>query len=144
MVDQVVKFFLIFFTAATLISCSSYRPIFDENERYISVGEEKAESDFKICKKRGDEFLDKYKAERAAKEAGRKAVIGGVVGALSGAIWGKNMKSTLIGSAIGAGAGAALGGLSVLGEDKIKPDEMKQKYIVNCLASKGYSVAGWR
>lgn len=144
MVNQVVEKFLIFFIAVTLVSCSSYRPIFNENEHYVSVGEEKAESDFKVCKKRSDEFLDKYKAERAAKEAGRKAVIGGVVGAISGAIWGKNVKSTLIGSAIGAGAGAALGGLSVLGEDKVKPDEMKQRYIANCLASQGYSVAGWR
>ncbi len=144
MFNQAVKTLLIFFIAVASVSCSSYRPIFNENEHYVSVGEKKAESDFKICKKRGDEFLDKYKAERAAKEAGRKAVVGGVVGALSGAIWGKNIKSTLIGSAIGAGAGAAIGGLSVLGEDKIKPDEMKQKYIANCLASKGYSVAGWR
>ncbi len=138
------KYFLIHFLILLLGSCSSYRPIFDQNEKYLEVGEERAQKDFDICKKRADEYLDKYKAERAAKEAGRKAIIGGVVGAATGLIFGNTIKSTLIGTAIGAGVGAASGALSVAGEDKIKPDHIKQRYIANCLANAGYSIIGWR
>ncbi len=128
----------------SLASCSSYRPIFDQNAKYMAVGEDVAQKDFEVCKKRAEEYLDKYKAERAAKEAGRKAIIGGVVGTATGLIFGNTIKSTLIGAAIGAGVGAATGALSVAGEDKVKPDHIKQRYIANCLANKGYSILGWR
>jgi len=137
------KFFVILFTSLALISCSSYRPIFEQNSKFMEVGEDKANEDFKLCKKAAEDYLDKYKAERAAKEAGRKAVIGGVIGTATGAIWGRGLKSALSGSLIGAGVGAAIGGLSVLGEDKVSPDKMKQRYIINCLGQKGYSVIGW-
>ena len=129
--------------ALSLASCS-YRPILDPNEHYSFVGREQAEKDIDNCEKQARDYLDQFKAERAAKEAGRKAIIGGVIGAGTGLIMGKNVRSTLIGSAVGAGVGAAIGGLSVLGEDKVKPDQIKQKYITKCLTGKGYSVIGWR
>lgn len=142
-----MKFFLkssvIFLTSLSLLSCASYDPIFNPNEKYLQAGKEQAAKDAKICKKEADDYLDQYKAKRAAKEAGRKAVIGGVVGAASGAIWGKNLKSAAIGTAIGAGVGAVVGGLSVAGEDKVKPDKIKQKYLTNCLGKKGYEILGW-
>ncbi|MBU6141346.1 MAG: cell envelope biogenesis protein OmpA [Proteobacteria bacterium] len=126
-----------------LTSCASYKPILDQNEKFFASDGAEREKDIDSCKKESDEYLDKLKAERAAREAGRKAVIGGVVGAAVGALSGRNLKSSLIGSAIGAGAGAIIGGLSVAGEDKVKPDVIKQRYIGNCLARKGYSVIGW-
>ena len=129
----------------SLTACASYRPIFDQNAKYLAVGEERAQQDFAFCKKAADEYLDKYKAERAAKEAGRNAVVGGVVGAATGLIFGnKGLKSGLTGSLIGAGVGAAIGAFSVAGEDKVKPDQIKQRYVSNCLAQNGYSVLGWR
>ncbi len=138
-----MKKFIILLATLSLFACSSYRPILDQNEKYLQVGKDEAQKDIESCKKSADEYLDQFKAERAAKEAGRKAVIGGVVGAGVGLLKGRNLKSTLVGTAIGAGAGAVIGGLSVLGEDKVKPDQMKQRYISNCLAKKGYSVIGW-
>ncbi len=139
------KSFVIFLSILSLTACASYRPIFDLNEKYLAVGEAKADSDFQACRKESEDYLDKYKAERAAKEAGRNAVVGGVVGAATGLIFGnKGIKSGLIGTAIGAGAGAAIGALSVMGEDKVKPDQVKQRYITNCLARNGYSIIGWR
>lgn len=127
----------------SLASCASYKPILDQNAKYSSTNEEQRQSDIDLCKKEASDYLDKFKAERAAREAGRKAIIGGVVGTVFGAISGKNLKSTLVGTAIGAGVGAAVGALSVAGEDKVKPDTIKQHYIGNCLAKKGYSVIGW-
>lgn len=126
-----------------ITSCASYKPILDQNEKFLSTAEEQRQNEIALCKKEADEYLDKMKAERAAREAGRKAVIGGVVGTAVGALSGGNLKSTLIGTAVGAGVGAAVGALSVAGEDKVKPDVIKQRYIANCLAKKGYSVIGW-
>jgi len=126
-----------------LFSCASYKPIFDQNDKYFSTNEEQRQSDADSCKKEASEYLDKLKAERAAREAGRKAIIGGVIGTAIGAISGKNLKSTLTGGVIGAGIGAVAGALAVAGEDKVKPDVIKQRYISNCLAKKGYSVIGW-
>jgi hypothetical protein len=39
--------------------------------------------------------------------------------------------------------GAAFGGGSVLAGDKVTPDQVKQRYEVNCLGKQGYSVIGW-
>jgi hypothetical protein len=135
---------LILLPSFLLSSCSSYRPILDPHGRYLQVGEAQAEDDIDECKKEAEDYLDKFKAERAAREAGRKAVVGGVVGAGTGILFGGNLRSTLIGSAIGAGIGAAMGGLSVMGEDNVKPDQMKQRYMGRCLSKRGYSIIGWK
>ncbi|MBM3579168.1 MAG: hypothetical protein FJX34_00135 [Alphaproteobacteria bacterium] len=131
-------------TTLLLTSCVSYKPIFDKNEKYLADGDEAAQREFKDCKAEADEYLDKLKAERAAREAGRSAVIGGVVGGVVGALSSnKHLKSGLTGGLIGAGVGAAVGALKVVGEDKIVPDATKQNYVANCLAKKGYSIMGW-
>ena len=139
MVRSILVFFLIFLIA----SCVSYKPILDQNDKFLSSDETQREQEIKSCKNAADEYLDKIKLEKAAREARRKAIVGGVVGAAVGIISGKNLKSSLVGTAIGAGVGAIIGGLSVVGEDKVKPDVIKQRYISNCLAKKGYSVIGW-
>ncbi len=138
-----IKKFFVFFTIYSLTSCSSYTPILYHNQTYLENGEQTANKEITRCSAEAEEFLKQYKARRAAKEAGRKAVIGGVIGTASGAIFGRSLKSTLIGTAIGAGVGAAMGALSVAGEDKVKPDAMKQRYVTNCLNAKGYQILGW-
>ena len=137
------KNFILLLTIFSLTSCFSYKPILFQNETYQLNGKEAADKEIDRCSKEASEYLKQFKARRAAKEAGRNAVIGGVIGTASGAIFGRNMKSTLIGTAIGAGVGAAMGALSVAGEDKVKPDQMKQRYVANCLNQKGYEVLGW-
>ena len=138
-----MKILYIILLIFSLASCSSYKPILDQNEKFLASNETERQKEISVCKSEANEYLDKLKTERAAREASRKALIGGVIGAAVGAFSGKNIKSTLIGTAIGAGAGAIIGGLSVVGEDKVKPDVIKQRYISNCLAKKGYSVIGW-
>lgn len=127
-----------------LAASCSYRPILDPHGRYKEVGKAQSEEDIDECSKEADDYLDQYKAERAAREAGRKAVIGGVIGAGSGALFGRTLKSGLVGAAVGAAIGAAAGALSVAGEDKVTPSQIKQRYMVNCLGMKGYSVIGWK
>ena len=138
-----MKYLLILLLAFQLTACSSYRPILDKNGKYLESGEDEAQRQVDLCKKQAQDALDAYKAERAAKEAGRKAVIGGVVGSALGALTGRNLRATMGSGLIGAGIGAAFGALSVVGKDKVTPDEMKQRYISKCLADKGYSVIGW-
>ncbi len=140
---KILKNIVLCLSVFSLTSCSSYQPIFYQNQTYLDNGKDAAEKESKRCMSEADEYLKQYKARRAAKEAGRKAVVGGVVGAASGAIFGRTMKSTLVGTAIGAGVGAAMGALSVAGEDKVKPDQIKQRYVTNCLNQKGYEVLGW-
>ncbi len=138
-----MKFLIAFLTIIALTSCSSYKPILDQNSTYLQNGEETAKQDIDECTKNADAYLKQYKMRRAAKEAGRKAIIGSVIGAVTGVLFGNTVKSLATGAVIGAGIGAAAGGLGVAGEDKVSPDHIKQNYVSNCLARKGYSVIGW-
>lgn len=139
-----LKIYTTILTISALLSSCSYKPILDQNEKYFQVGQEESQKDIDQCTADGDEYLKQYKAQRAIKEAGRKALTGAVIGAATGFIFGNNLKSLAIGTAIGAGVGAAAGGLGVAGEGKVSPDHIKQRYISNCLARKGYQVIGWQ
>lgn len=144
MIKNSGKFLLIFFTAFSQISCASHRPILDQqNEKYMEVGEAQSRKDIKACREEADEFYDQYKAELAARDAATKALMAGAIGATTGAIWGKSVKATMIGTAIGATAGATIAGISAKRDSKLKPDQIKQNYITDCLTKKGYSVVGW-
>ena len=135
--------FTIIITLFSLISSCSYRPILDENERYLYSGEKEANHHIDDCTEKAEKHLKQYKAKRAIKEAGRKAVMGSVIGGIFGFIFGNTTKSLVTGIAVGAGVGAVSGGLSVAGEGKVKPDQIKRNYVTNCLARQGYSVIGW-
>ena len=138
-----LRIIIIFFSSFALLSCSSYKPILDQNEKYFQVGKDEAQKDIDKCLADGDEYLKQYKAQRAMKEAGRKAIIGAFIGAAAGFVFGENTKSLAKGALIGTGLGAAVGGLGVVGEDKVSPDYIKQRYVSNCLGRKGYQVIGW-
>ncbi len=137
------KNFVILLSSLSLISCSSYKPILDQNDQYLRVGEAQAQIDSDACVKEGDEYLKKYKQERVVKEAARKAVIGTVIGGAFSLVFGNNTKSIVRGLALGAGIGAATGAIGAAGEGTITPDQVKQRYVNNCLNRKGYSVIGW-
>lgn len=133
----------IIFTSISLVACT-YKPILNHNAKYNAVGEEQAQRDAEECRKEAAEIYDKYKAERAGKEAVRKGAIGAVIGTVFGFLVGGDANSTLGGAVIGTGVGATVGGLSVAGEDKVTPSEVKQRLMTRCLAEKGYEVIGWR
>ncbi len=138
-----MKLFTSILLSFLLISCSSYRPILDQNQQYLSTPKEESDKKIDECIKKADEYLKEVKKRRMAKEAGRKAVIGAVIGAASGVLFGGNLKSIITSTAIGTAVGAGTGALLVAGEDKVSPDQIKQRYVANCLARDGYSVIGW-
>lgn len=127
-----------------LSACASYRPVLDENPKYVKVGEERAERDVDACMSRADSYLAKHREERARKQAGRGAVIGAVAGGAIGLMAGGNIGSTAVGAGVGAAGGAAGGYLGDKAKDNLTPDEMKQRYVMNCLSRKQYRVIGWK
>lgn len=125
-------------------SCATYRPVLDENSKYLQVGDEQAERDIDSCMTRADAYLEKHKSERMKKEAGRGAVSGAIVGGVFGALTGGGLKSAAGGAAVGAGVGAVSGAGGAAAKDNLTPDEMKQAYVVRCLRRKKYDVIGWK
>lgn len=138
-----LKNFLVFISCFFFITSCSYRPILDQNAQFFLTSEEQKNQEIDKCMKDGDEYVKQFKARRAAKQAARKAVIGAVIGSAVGLIFGNNLKSIATGAAIGTGVGAASGALGVAGEGKVTPDQIKQRYVANCLARQGYQVIGW-
>ena len=141
--QNIFKFSIVLITSLSLISCASYRPIFDPNQKYKDVGDVQAEKDADICMKEADQYLEDSKKRRMAKEAGRGAVTGSIFGGIFGFLFGGNVKGLAVGIAAGAGIGAASGAGGVVSEDNLKPDRIKQRYTINCLARQGYDVIGW-
>lgn len=114
--------------------CSS-NPVLYPNEKFESVGEEKAKQDTKSCMDKADKFIKSPKAKKMLKSGGAGAFLGGVVGGVAGLFTGDVAGSAAQGAAMGGAGGAVAGALS--------PDELKQKYVNHCLSKKGYQVLGW-
>ena len=130
--------------ALSLSACASYRPILDENEKYDSVGETRAEADIDYCMNRADRYLAKHKSEKTKKEMGRQALKGAAVGGLIGGLGGGNLSSAAGGAIVGAGVSAGATALGASMEDKLSPDQLKKQYVRNCLNRKNYQVIGWK
>jgi uncharacterized membrane protein len=117
-----------------LVSCAS-RPQLYPNQKLKAVGQDAAKKDVNQCIADADTYLKSSKGKQAAKGAGAGAAIGAAMGAVGGLFTG-NMGSGLVrGGAIGAAGGGTAGALS--------PDQIKQRYVNQCLADKGYQVIGW-
>jgi outer membrane lipoprotein SlyB len=123
-----------------LFSCVSYKPIFYKNKKFLDVGSVGANQDFENCKKEAEDFLKEYKSSAAWKEARRKALIGSIVGA---ALMGSSTETFVGGAVVGSLVGGVAGGLSRAGDDRVKPDQIKNNYISRCLNQKGYDIIGW-
>lgn len=126
--------YLLFSLVLALSGCSS-KPVLYPNEKYESVGEEKAKLDTKTCMDKADKFLKSPKAKKMLKSGGAGALLGGVVGGVAGIFTGDIAGSAAQGAAMGGAGGAVAGALS--------PDELKQRYVNQCLGKKGYQVLGW-
>lgn len=128
----------------TFVSCATYRPVLNDNAQYRKVGEAQAEADIDMCMQRADSFLEKHKEERAQKQAGREAVGGAIVGGVLGLVSGRGAEAVVGGVAGGAAIGATGGYLGEKSKDNLKPDEMKQSYVMKCLQDKNYEILGWK
>ncbi|MFT6106452.1 MAG: putative membrane protein [Rickettsiales bacterium] len=140
--NNVFKIFVITLLTISLASCS-YRPIFNPNSKYRSVGDNFAQSEANICMDEAKEYLKASKRRRAAKETARGIGWGSIVGGIFGFVIGGDAVGLVKGIAVGAGTGAITGGGGVLAEDNLKPDQIKQRYVTNCLNQKGYQILGW-
>ena len=134
------KYLLSFFLVIILFSCASYSPIFYQNKKFLDAGPVVADQDFQNCKIEAENYLKEYKSKGAWKEARRKALIGSIVGA---ALMGSSTETFVGGALVGSLAGAVAGGFSHVGNDKVKPDEIKNNYIMRCLNQKEYEIIGW-
>lgn len=122
------------FVLLLLVSCAS-KPKLYPNQKLKSVGKEASQKDIDQCIADADNYLESSKGKQVAKGAGAGAVIGAAMGGVAGLFTG-NLGSGLVrGGAIGAAGGGAAGALS--------PDQIKHRYVNQCLADKGYQVIGW-
>ena len=137
------KKILAFILIISLVSCVSYKPIFDENEKFLNVGKDIAYKDFEDCDKNSDKYLDEYKSKRIANEMARKALLGSVIGGITGFIFGNSTKSLIKGAFSGALVGGVVGGISSAGSGKLTEDSLKKNYITKCLNKSGYEIIGW-
>ena len=126
--------YLYFIITMFTVGCAS-KPVLYPNQKFESVGEKKAKEDTKNCMKKADSFLKSPKAKKMLKSGGAGAVLGGVVGGVAGIFSGNIAGGAAQGAAMGGAGGAVAGALS--------PDELKQRYVNQCLSKKGYQVLGW-
>jgi len=124
------------------VGCSSHRPILYPNAHLQSVGEESSKEDVQRCREVAKEAGASGGAGKTGTVAGHTAT-GAGVGAASGAVGGAITGSAGIGAAVGAATGATFGFLSVLFSSS-PPDPAYVNVVNQCLAERGYQVAGWK
>lgn len=117
-----------------LVACAS-KPQLYPNQKLKSVGKEAAQKDIDKCIADADAYLESSKGKQVAKGAGAGAAIGAAMGAVGGMFTGNMGRGLVRGGAIGAAGGGAAGAVS--------PDQLKRRYVNQCLAEKGYQVLGW-
>lgn len=130
--NKPIPIFLIALLA--FVSCSS-RPKLYPNEKFKSVGKPVAEKDIDRCIADADAYMESSEAKRITKGAGKGAAVGAAMGAVFGAFTGNLGRGALTGGAVGAAGGGTSAALS--------PDQLKRRYVNQCLAEKGYHVLGW-
>lgn len=127
------KFFMLLL-GLILMSCAS-KPQLYPNQKLKSVGKDIAKKDIDQCIDDADKYLESSKGKQMAKGAGAGAAIGAAMGAVGGMFTGNFGRGLVRGGAIGAAGGGAAGAVS--------PDQIKRRYVNQCLAEKGYQVLGW-
>ncbi|HLT22720.1 MAG TPA: hypothetical protein VKZ84_04725 [Bacteriovoracaceae bacterium] len=117
-----------------LVGCAS-KPTLYPNAHYKSVGKKAAQTAIDQCMKESEEYLKNSKTKQVGKSAGVGAAIGAAWGVVSGLFTGDYGRGIVRGATVGGAVGATSGALS--------PDQIKQRYVNQCLADQGYQVIGW-
>lgn len=125
---------LILSLSLPLIGCAS-RPKLYPDATMKSKGKEASEADINQCLSEADTYLDSAEGKKMVKSAGFGAMVGGAVGAVAGAFSGNIARGAAQGAAMGGVGGGVAGAMS--------PDELKHRYVNQCLSDKGYRVLGW-
>lgn len=129
-----ISHLILFSLALSTGGCAS-KPKLYPNDTMKTKGKAASENDIKQCMDDADLYLESSEGKKMVKSAGFGAVLGGAVGAVAGAFTGD------IGR--GAAQGAAMGGVGGGLSGAMSPDELKHRYVNQCLSDKGYRVLGW-
>jgi len=129
------KMILAVFLLTNILACAS-RPKLYPNAKYKAAGKEVAKEDINFCMTEAEEYLESSTGKQALKGAKSGAAVGAVFGAATSLIFGGN---PLRGAARSGAVGGAVGGTA----GALSPDQIKHRYVNQCLAEKGYQVLGW-
>jgi hypothetical protein len=121
------------------IGCSSMRPIVYANDKYRQVGQAGADRDIDECLA----LAEQAGATPGSAGHGENVVKGATAGAAGGAVGGAISGGAGAGAAAGAAGGAAASLLWGWMTPK-PPSEVHVNYVNQCLADRGYQVAGWK
>jgi hypothetical protein len=140
-----MKFWLVALLMIGITGCATTRPILYSNQKYQQVGKATADHDIAECRALADQAgatPGQGRGAEVAKTAGAGAVVGAASGAVGGAIGG----SPGIGAAAGAAGGVVWSVLwAMFGWMGPKPpSDVHMNYVNQCLADRGYQVAGWK
>jgi outer membrane lipoprotein SlyB len=119
---------------ALFVSCAS-KPKLYPNEKLKAVGNQIAQKDVDQCIEDAEKYLESSKGKQVAKGVGAGAAIGAAIGVVGGFFTGDIGGSIARGGAMGAAGGGVAGALT--------PDQIKQRYVNQCLADQQYLVIGW-
>ena len=126
---------ILFAVSLLIISSCASRPKLYPNETLKAKGKDASEADIDQCMKDAKTYLDSSEGKKIVKSAGFGAAVGGAMGAVAGMFYGDVTGGAARGAAMGGAGGAVSGSLS--------PDQVKHRYVNQCLADKGYNVIGW-
>lgn len=122
-------------TMLLLVSSCASRPKLYPDATLKARGKTASEADINQCLSEADTYLESSEGKKMAKSAGFGAIVGGAMGAVAGAFVGDISRGAAQGAAMGGVGGGAAGAMS--------PDELKHRYVNQCLSDKGYRVLGW-
>lgn len=117
-----------------IISCAS-KPQLYPNQKLESVTSAQADQDIQDCTDKAEKFAKSSKGKQILKGAGGGSVLGAVTGAAFGLFTGNVVRGAAQGAVVGGAAGATGAAIS--------PDQLKRRFVEQCLANKGYQVIGW-
>ena len=127
---KIIIFLFIFPLIAT-----ARTPVIYPNAKYHSVGTAGARQDYKLCLAHANEHLGSS-GRRVASDAGAGAIGGAVVGATFSLLTGRDAG---YGALVGGATNAVYAGTN----SALRPDDIKESFINECLSEKGYKVIGW-
>ena len=119
--------------------CAAPRPVLYPNDRYQSVGKDKAKEEVDDCIAQAKGYVDSQKGKMVAKKTGWGAATGAVIGMIEGAFTGNMGRAAAEGAAVGGALGLAGGAY-----DAGNPDSVFCRFVDICLAKKGYQPIGWK
>jgi hypothetical protein len=133
------------FLVAVLAGCATAKPILYSNEKYQQAGKPAASRDIQACQSLADQ-AGATPGQGRGGEVAKNAGVGAVAGAASGAVGGAIGGAPGIGAAAGAAGGVVWSVLwSMFGwMGPQRPSDVHVNYVNQCLADRGYQVAGWK